>query len=272
MQLSQEQLHEYRERGVLTLDALLTPDEVEVLREAYLRDSSVQGDHRVAERGREEARAVYASHLRCPEFGALVRSPRILGPVRQILGRNVYIYQFKINSKPPFLGGGWAWHRDFTAWRLADNLPKPLLVNVGVLLDEVTEFNGPVVFAPGSHHQGAIQGGPPAREAASQQHLDPDDIALTAEELTGLVDRYGMESVKGTPGTVMLFHPEIVHGSAANISPFPRKLLIMTYNDCSNAPRPLGLPRPEYIVCRDTTPLEPVDGPLPGLPGAQVTA
>ncbi len=266
MQLSQEQVREYRERGLLVLDGLFGPAEVEVLREAYRRDSAVPGDHRVTERDSDEVRAVYASHLRCPEFGALVRSPRILGPVRQLIGDRVYVYQFKINSKPPFVGGGWAWHQDYAAWRLADHLPAPLLVSVGVLFDEVTEFNGPVVFVPGSHRGGLVGDRHPVAEAASEQHVDPEDIALTAGELAGLVDRHGMESVKGTPGTVVFFHPEIVHGSAANISPLPRRLLIMTYNDTANVPRPPGSPRPEYVVCRDTTPLRmagPTDAEVP---------
>jgi ectoine hydroxylase len=46
------------------------------------------------------------------------------------------------------------------------------------------------------------------------------------------------------------------------MSPFPRKLLIVTYNDTANLPRPKGEPRPEYVVGRDYTPLDFLDLPL----------
>jgi ectoine hydroxylase len=68
-----------------------------------------------------------------------------------------------------------------------------------------------------------------------------------------------MSSPKGPAGTVIFFHPEIAHGSALNMSPYPRTVLIITYNDVTNSPRPAGSPRPEYLVGRDLRPLEPRD-------------
>jgi ectoine hydroxylase len=71
-----------------------------------------------------------------------------------------------------------------------------------------------------------------------------------------------MVSPKGPAGSVVLFHPEIVHGSATNISPFPRDLLIVTYNSVGNQPRHRGEPRAEFLVGRDATPLEAIEGAL----------
>ncbi|MET9960461.1 phytanoyl-CoA dioxygenase family protein [Streptomyces sp. NPDC006326] len=262
MQLSHEQIRTYRSQGFLILDRLFGEEEVDALRAAFVRDSAVPGDQRVVERDSAEVRAVYASHLRQPEFAGLVRSPRILGPVRQLLDSEAYIYQFKINAKAPFSGSGWSWHQDFAAWQMADNLAEPRLVNVGVFFDDIDEFNGPVIFCPGSHRDGLVKKGRTEGDAASEQHVDPEDIALTPGEMTGLVDRHGLFSAKGAAGTVVLFDPEIVHGSAPNMAPFPRRLLIVTYNDVANVPRPVGEPRPEYVVGRDTAPLETVDHDL----------
>ena len=64
-----------------------------------------------------------------------------------------------------------------------------------------------------------------------------------------------MVSVNAPAGSVILFHPQIVHGSAQNISPHSRDVLIITYNETSNVPQPVGLPRPEYLVGQDSTPL-----------------
>lgn len=258
MRLSDQQLGQYRDRGFLVVDDMFDSDEVEILRAGFARDSAPPGPHVVRESDGVHVRSVYASHLRHPEFAALVRLPRLLQPVRQLLDAEVYVYQFKINSKVPFGGEQWAWHQDYTAWQLADNLPAPSLVNVAVALDEVTEFNGPMIYVPGSHRDDLIQqrGRP---ETTSGHHIDPEDIALTRDQLAGVVGRWGMSSPKGPAGTVIFFHPEIAHGSALNMSPYPRTVLIITYNDVTNSPRPAGSPRPEYLVGRDLRPLEPRD-------------
>ena len=264
MFLSHEQLCTYRDDGFLVLDELFSADEVDVLRDALARDCRAPGEHLVVEDGSDEVRAVYASHRREPEFAGLVRSSRLLGPARQLLGAEAYVYQFKVNTKHAFTGERWAWHQDYVAWMLADNLPAPRLVNVGLFLDDVTEFNGPVIFVPGSHR--ADVGGARRRgDGLSAEHIDPDDIALAPAQLAALVDRRGLVSPKGRAGTAVLFHPQVVHGSASNMSPFHRRLLIVTYNDVANLPRPPGEPRPDYLVGRDTRPLTPIDHPLTAL-------
>lgn len=261
MNLDQEQIDRYHRDGFLVIESLFDPTETRLLGDAFESDCETEGPHRILEGDGSRVRALYASHERRPEFGALVRSPRLLGPSRQLLTDDMYVYQFKINSKSAFGGDKWAWHQDFVAWRIADNLPEPSLVNVGFFIDEVTEFNGPLIFIPGSHRDGLVREAR-NRTARSTQHLDPDDIALSPDQMETLVGRYGMVSPKGPAGSVIFFHPEIVHGSAPNMSPFARRLLIVTYNDVTNQPRPLGAPRPSYVVGRDTGALQIVDEPL----------
>ncbi|OKI08088.1 hypothetical protein A6A06_35135 [Streptomyces sp. CB02923] len=267
MQLTQKQIDEYRENGFLFFESLLDQRETDCLREALQRDCAVPGPQLIREEESDEVRAVYASHHRQPEFAALMRDPRVLEPARQLLTDDVYIYQFKINTKPAFGGEKWSWHQDYAAWRIADGLPAPRLINVGLFLDDVDEFNGPVIYLPGSHRAGLVRDDRDT-SAKSEQHLDPDDISLTAQQLAELTERSGMVSPKGPAGSVILFSPEIVHGSAPNMSPFPRRLLIATYNDCANAPTREGEPRPEYVVCRDTRPLRSLDSSFLGEFGA----
>jgi ectoine hydroxylase len=248
----------YDRDGLLVLPDLFTPTEVSALRAAFERDAKIPGEHRIAEANGADVRAVYASHHRQAEYTALTRSQRMLVPAQQLLGPELYVYQFKINAKPGVrrrllgLAPGLR--------RLEDGRQPPgsCLINVAVFLDDVTEFNGPIVFIPGSHRDGTIRSGR-CEQRRSEQHFDPDDIALSPEAMTGLVDRHGMVSPKGHAGTTVFFHPEIVHGSATNMSPFPRRLIIATYNETINTPRPYGEPRPEYLVCRDTRPLEVAD-------------
>ncbi|MFD0400242.1 phytanoyl-CoA dioxygenase family protein [Kitasatospora sp. NPDC127121] len=261
MHLSEEQITRYHEDGFLLVESVLDDREVERLRAAFQRDCRVHGPQVIREESRDEVRAVYASHHRQPEYAGLIRDPRMLAPVRQLLTDDVYVYQLKINAKPAFGGEKWSWHQDYVAWRLADRLPAPLQVNVGVFLDAVDEFNGPMIFVSGSHRHGPMRGSRTA-EAKSAQHLDPEDIALTPDQLSTLVAERGMVSPKGPAGSIVFFSPEIVHGSAPNMSPFPRRLLIATYNDTANLPSWTGEPRPDYVVCRDTGPLRILDAPF----------
>jgi ectoine hydroxylase len=256
--LSDQQLEQYHDRGFLVVDEMFGPGEIEILRAEFARDCALPGPQVVMEEDGARLRAVYASHLRHPGFAAPVRLPRLLHPVRQLLDAEVYVYQFKINSKAPFGGERWAWHQDYIAWQLADNLPAPKLVNVALLLDEVTEFNGPMIFVPGSHRDDLMRQGTRPK-TTSYLPIDPDDIALTSEQLAGLVGRWGMTSPKGPAGTVIFFHPEVAHASTLNMSPYPRTLLFITYNDVTNSPRLTDSPRPEYLVGRDLRPLEPKD-------------
>ncbi|GAA3987552.1 phytanoyl-CoA dioxygenase family protein [Actinomadura viridis] len=267
MALTDKDLAEYDERGFLLLDSVFSAGEVEALRRTLKRDWDVPGPHRIMEEDGRSVRAVYASHTRWKVFADLIRSRRLLEPARRLVGAPLYLHQFKINTKAAFGGEEWSWHQDFVVWHVVDGMPAPRAVNVAVFLDDVTEFNGPVVFIPGSHRHGTAVRGPRSESPRSAQHVDPADFALTPAELTGLVRAHGMDGPKGGAGSVVLFHPEIVHGSGSNISPFSRNLLILTYNDVANAPRPAGAPRPEYLIGRDTSPLEPDDvtlreGPL----------
>jgi len=256
MTLTSDEIAAYERDGLLVLADLFSPDEVAALRVAFERDATIEGDHRITEPGRDAVRAVYASHMRQAEYATLARHPRLLVPAQQILGRDLYVYQFKINAKPRFGGDGWSWHQDYTAWQIVDDLPAPRLINFVIFLDDVTEFNGPIVFIPGSHRDGSVRSDRRERHR-SEQHLDPDDISLPPSKMDDLVERYGMVGPKGKAGSVVIFHPQIVHGSAANISPYPRRVVIATYNEVGNIPR--GRPRPEYLVCRDTRPLRVAD-------------
>jgi ectoine hydroxylase len=266
--LSQAQIDRYRKTGFLAIDSLFSADEVDLLCDGFREDSTNPGPHRIQETDGDEVRAVYASHLRRREFATLVRSPRMLGPVRQLLTDDVYVYQLKTNAKPAFGGDRWAWHQDYVAWKIADNLPAPSLVNVGLFLDDVTEFNGPLILLPGSHRSGLVRD-TRNEQALSAQHLDPDDISLKPAEMRDLVDRHGMASMHGKAGSVVFFSPEIVHGSGPNMSPFSRRLLLVTYNDVANQPTWPGEPRPEYLVGRlGDGPLQITDEPLLPLPQA----
>ncbi|MFF8442202.1 phytanoyl-CoA dioxygenase family protein [Streptomyces californicus] len=268
MMLTPQEITTYERDGLLVLPGLFRPAEVETLRTAFERDALLSGDHRVTESDGRRVRAVYGSHLRQPAYAALIRTPRLLGAARSLLGSEVTLYQLKVNAKPALGGEGWSWHQDYSAWRIADRLPAPLLVNAALFLDPVDATNGPLTFVPGSHRH-VLEPADPRGTRRSEQHVDPDDIALSPEQTRALVDLHGVTAPTGPAGTVILFHPRTVHGSGVNTSPLPRRLVLITYNHVHNAPRPAGVPRPAHLVSHDAGALRLLDPDE--LPGATAT-
>ena len=65
----------------------------------------------------------------------------------------------------------------------------------------------------------------------------------------------GIVAPTGKPGSVLMFHGNLVHASAPNITPYPRKIVYLTLCACSN--HITKFTRPEWIAHRDFTPIVP---------------
>ncbi|WP_157555323.1 phytanoyl-CoA dioxygenase family protein [Nocardia crassostreae] len=216
MQLNEHQINRYRTDGFLVLESLFSMTEVEDLRAGYESDAANPAPHRFLEPDSDQVATLFALHDRLPEFAALARSPRLLEPARQLVAEQLYLYQMKVNTKSAFGGKTQGWHQDYIAWRLADQLSAPRMVTMGLLLDDSTEFNAPLIFIPGSHTTGLLRDD---RAAGSEpdDFVDSNDVSLSPEILAELVERHGMRSVRAPAGSVVIFHPEVVHGSAPNM-------------------------------------------------------
>ena len=141
----------------------------------------------------------------------------------QIYGDALYMHQFKINGKMAFDGDVWQWHQDYGTWKNDDLMPEPRAMNVAIFLDDVNEFNGPLMFIPGSHRQGVIDA--KHDTSTTSYPLWTIDNALIAE-LVGSGGRLakrraaGSSRRKGPAGSMILFHGCLVHASTSNLSPW----------------------------------------------------
>jgi ectoine hydroxylase len=274
MELTPAQLQQYDTHGYVLLHDVFNPDELAGLQAHATEDLATDSPRRTREANSGLVRATHGAHLEKAFFRDVVRMPRLLDLAEQIVGSGVYVHQFKINAKAALGGELWEWHQDSFFWLHEDGMEKPGAVNVLIHLDEVTEFNGPLLVIPGSHRKGEIEakqaggGGEDWRETVSARLK----YTLDEQTLRALVDEHGIEPVKGPPGTVLVFHPAIVHGSSGNMSPYARRLLILSYNSCDNALAEVAQPRPEFLAARDFTPLDRLPhGDLPRYtPGAPV--
>jgi ectoine hydroxylase len=265
--LGSELVARYRRDGYLLLPPDFLPGEVldvaaSVMPDALAEDSPA----RILERDGTTVRSVYGLHRTQPAIAELSRLPALLGAVRQLLGDDVYVHQSKVNIKAPFAGDQWEWHQDYIYWLQGDGIRKPDLVNVAIFLDEVTEFNGPLTFVPGSHSEGLLAGTDVDGMPMGYEDAPAWVATLTADEkfqvqpstIEELARAKGLFSPKGPAGSVLMFHPNILHSSAANISPFRRAMLMLVYNSVGNSPRPVAEPRPAFLSEPEAIALQPL--------------
>jgi L-proline 4-hydroxylase len=222
---------------------------------ADLRHQPAGGMAREDRRAAHRLRTAFAAHTYNEAFHLLGSHPRLIRPVEQVFGEQLYMHQYKINAKAAFEGDVWQWHQDYGTWARDDGMPEPRAMNIAVFMDEVMPTNGPLMLVPRSHKHGVLSAG--HDEETTSYPL----WTLDQETVTRLVQEGGIVAPTGKPGAVLMFHGNLVHGSAPNITPYPRRIVYLTLCAVSNYIRKPT--RPEWIAHRDFTPIEPVpDGAL----------
>ena len=252
MKLTTEQKAQFERDGYLFFPGLVTPDETRTLTDAVPELYSRQEDYNVREKGTNSVRTNFAAHMYSAPFARLGRHPRMIEPVEDLLGEKLYMHQFKINGKMAFEGDIWQWHQDYGTWKNDDLMPTERAMNIAIFLDDVNEFNGPLMFIPGSHKKGVVDA---KHDVTTTSYpLWTVDNALIAQ----LVQRAGgknggIVSPKGPAGSMILFHSCLVHASNANLSPFNRVAVYLSLCAVSNHIR--RHQRVEYIAHREFTPI-----------------
>ena len=151
MKLGREQIRRFEQDGYLFFPGRFTRQETGVLVEEVPRLYAQQRPENVREKGSNAVRTNFAAHMYSYPFAKLARHPRMVEPVVQLFGEDVYMHQFKINGKMAFDGDVWQWHQDYGTWKNDDLMPEARAMNIAIFLDEVNEFNGPLMLIPGSH-------------------------------------------------------------------------------------------------------------------------
>jgi ectoine hydroxylase len=247
MHLTQDQREALERDGFLILPEIFSPSEVD--RISARLPALFAEDHpgNIVEQSSGAVRTAMGLHLRDPIMAKLVRHPRLLGPGLQTLDEPAYVQQVKVNVKAAFSGEIWQWHYDFATHHAEDGVPRPSALNLHIFLDDVTEFNGPLYFIPGSHRMG---------EHGARLDTETTSYPLWVcdrAKVTELIERRGLVSAKGPRGTMLIFHDTLVHGSPNNMSPWDRAIFSLIVNPASNAP--LCPTRPDHKHHLDLTPV-----------------
>ncbi|ROZ76663.1 phytanoyl-CoA dioxygenase family protein [Ramlibacter sp. WS9] len=253
MRLTPEQLEQFDREGYLFFPAQFTRDEMRALTDEVPQLYARREACNVREKGKDAVRTNFAAHMYSKPFAKLARHPRMVQPVMDLFDEQVYMHQFKINGKQAFDGDVWQWHQDYGTWLNDDQMPTERAMNVAIFLDDVNEYNGPLMFIPGSHKKGVVQ----ARHDLTTTSyplwtVDNDLIATLVDRAGG--KNGGIVSPKGPAGSMILFHSCLVHASSSNLSPWNRVSVYLSLCAVSNHIR--RFKRPEYIAHRNFTPIE----------------
>jgi ectoine hydroxylase len=253
MILTKQQLDHFDKKGYLFFPKLFSEKEIKYLVDAVPELYKRKEEYNIREKGSDSVRTNFAAHMYSEPFAKLARHPRMITPVENLLGEKLYMHQFKINGKMAFDGDVWQWHQDYGTWKNDDLMPTERAMNIAIFLDDVNEFNGPLVFIPGSHKKGVIDA--KHDTSTTSYPLWTLDNQLVSE----LVNRAGgknggMVSPHGPAGSMILFHSCLVHSSGSNLSPFNRVSVYLSLCAVSNHIQ--RFKRKEYIAHRNFTPID----------------
>ena len=168
-------------------------------------------------------------------FHDILWNPAFTFPARQLLGGPVRFWHDQLFCKPPALGGGVAWHQDYSYWTRT----KPMAhLTCWIALDDTTRENGAVAYVPGSHKWSLL----PITGLAGD--MDAIRGVLNDDQWDRLHHPVDIELKRGHAA---FHHPLMVHGSSENRSNRPRRATVVNvFRDgvMSDADEPLlaGVP------------------------------
>jgi ectoine hydroxylase-related dioxygenase (phytanoyl-CoA dioxygenase family) len=230
MKLSDDERRAFHECGFVVRRGVFTGDEVSAARSALERlyataqTLRATGDHdgaffalsAPAEGAVVVQRVVWAGGAE-PVLLRLSEDPRLVDTALDLLGTS-HCEQLlcQAHYKMPNDGVAFDWHQDIQhrdkggdTWR--DVTGRGSYVQTILLVDDMTEENGPLEFLP--------------NDAVA---LD-ESGRLLKDGGAARVDASRAISVTGRAGDVLLFGPYAVHGSTPNLSAMPRRVLINGY-------------------------------------------
>lgn len=150
-----------------------------------------------------------------PFYFDLAKHPAILAMIARLIGTpDIRLNHSKINMKAARAGSSLEWHQD---WAFAPHTNMATCV-ASVMIDDCFIENGAMQVLPGSHHGPLLE-----------HHDDERYFVGAIAPDTANLDFSRAASLVGPAGTVAFHHPMTIHGSGANRSGAPRRILFLEY-------------------------------------------
>jgi non-haem Fe2+, alpha-ketoglutarate-dependent halogenase len=206
--LNTAEVKAYHARGYhLPVDALSDAEVVACRRqlEAYevRTGGPIQGEMR------------HKSHLVFPWINDLMRHPRVLDAVEDILGPNLLVWSTSFFIKEARDPGFVSWHQDATYWGLS----SPDVCTAWIALSPANKISGCMKFIPGTHK----------KQVEHTDTFHQDNLLTRGQEIAVEVDESKAVYAELEPGQASLHHVLLFHGSAPNQSDDRRIGLAIRY-------------------------------------------
>lgn len=154
---------------------------------------------------------VRLSHLRSypsqllPSFAALIRHPRLLDAVSQIIGPDLLVWSCGFFIKEPSSKSYVSWHQDLNYWGLDGDRE----VTAWYALTPAMIENGCMRFIPGSHKK---------KDVPHVDSFAKDNLLTRGQEIAVEVDEATAVNVELRAGQVSFHHGHLFHASAPNLT------------------------------------------------------
>jgi len=211
--LTPDQITFYHENGYLLVEDVVTPDQLERLRDItydfidksrHVTESNEVYDldegHSADQPKLTRIKLPTKQH---PYFWEIARKSRITDVLRQLMGPDVMLQTSKLNTKAPGGGAAVEWHQD---WAFYPHTNDNLLA-CGLMLEDVDLPNGPLQVIPGSHKGPVLSHH--NRDGVFCGAVDPADPEFDLSKAVTLT---------GKAGSMTVHHVRTLHGSAPNRS------------------------------------------------------
>jgi non-haem Fe2+, alpha-ketoglutarate-dependent halogenase len=207
--LSRDQVAQYNRNGYVKKLTVFPPSEVDDLRVYFDRLL----ERAIAAGG--DSYSISSAHLTYGRVHDLLREPRIVALVRDILGEDVIGWGSHFFCKMPHDGKSVAWHQDASYWPLTPSKA----VTVWLAIDDADVENACMKFVAGSQSVGHLTYRPSADDEGNVLNQTIEDAEQYGEVVYDEL----------AAGQVSLHSDLLLHGSEANCSDRRRCGLTLRY-------------------------------------------
>jgi hypothetical protein len=223
--ISDDQVREYRDQGLVLVNEFFARDEIDLLRQAAKEDRAFD-QHSINSLDGEggQVRLSLWNHPGDTIYGMFARCESVVNSAEKLLGGEVYHYHSKMIMKDAKVGGAWTWHQDYGYW-YQNGVLFPLLTSAYIAVDRATKENGCMQVIPHSHQLGRIE-----------HVLSGDQAGADMERVREVLKRLPLVHVEMDPGDILFFDCNLLHRSDQNLSDTTRWSMICCYNSAQNNP------------------------------------
>ncbi len=175
------------------------------------------------------------SHIVMRVVDEMVRHPRVLDVVRQLLGDDLIVWDSDVFIKEAHSQGYVSWHQDLRYW----GVDSHDAVTVWIALTDATGAMGCMRFLPGSHQTGLID---------HEDTFETDNLLTRGQNVRWEIDENEARLGELKAGEMSVHHGLTMHASEPNRSPHRRVGLVVRF--ATPAMRPVALERDHaQLVC-----------------------